>query len=186
MDPKQNPPLDPEKAAEFWAKTHADVRQADLDEYTALLTAHFVRPLGPGLGYGEVEPDVFAAVRGVYPTMTKQEWEAMPYGERVAYLRRALPDAGNRPTRRRRGTSARKPRPLTPRQTEVVQTVGECKGNIAKAAQQLGLHRKTVEEAYKAGLAKLGKVAVKSRDKTRLHPRDKRGQAAIDADERLE
>jgi len=84
--------------------------------------------------------------------------------------------------RTRRGTRDRKPRPLTPRQTEVVQIVGECRGDIAKAAKRLGLHRKTVAEAYRAGLKKLGKVAVTHG--TRLYSRDRRGQADIsDADD---
>jgi hypothetical protein len=84
----------------------------------------------------------------------------------------------DKPARRtRRGTKPRKPRPLTGRQVEAVQVVGECKGDIAKAAKRLGLHRKTVAESYKAGLTKLGKVAVKHG--TRLFPRDRRGQEDI-------
>ncbi len=85
---------------------------------------------------------------------------------------------------RRRGTAPRKPRPLTARQAEVVQIVGECKGVIAVAARQLGRDRKTVAEIYKAAMAKLGKSVVRSKDKTRLLPRDKRGQEAVsDADD---
>lgn len=80
---------------------------------------------------------------------------------------------------RRQATKARKPRRLTPRQAEVVQIVGECKGNIAEAARRLGLDRKTVDESFKAGLAKLGKEAVRSCDKTRLFVRDRRGQEIV-------
>jgi hypothetical protein len=95
-------------------------------------------------------------------------------------------EAGNghkkRPIRRRPGT-VKKLRRLTIPQTEAVQIVGECKGNIAEAARRLGKNRKTVEEAYKAGLKKLGKQAVRSRDKTRLFARDRRGQDCISEDD---
>ena len=97
----------------------------------------------------------------------------------------AVKPAVNKPKRTRCPTKYRKPRPLTVRQTEVVQIVGECTGNIAKAARQLGRDRKTVEETYRAGLAKLGKTVYHSRDKTRLLPRDKRGQEAVSEDDDL-
>ena len=81
--------------------------------------------------------------------------------------------------RKRRPGKPQKPRPLTALQTEAVQIVCECKGNVAKAAKQIGKDRKTVEKAYRAGLGKLGKTAYLSRDKTRLLPRDKRGVDAV-------
>jgi hypothetical protein len=86
-------------------------------------------------------------------------------------------------THARRASKPQKPRPLTPRQTEVVQIVGECKGNLAEAARRLGRTYKTVEESYRAGLAKLGKTAVQSRDKTRLLARDRRGQIDVSEDD---
>jgi hypothetical protein len=79
--------------------------------------------------------------------------------------------------RSRRPSKPRKPRPLTARQTEVVQVVGECKGNIAAAAKRLGRDRKTVDETYRAGLAKLGKIPVKHGTKTLPH--DRRGQVNL-------
>jgi DNA-binding CsgD family transcriptional regulator len=85
----------------------------------------------------------------------------------------------SKPKRTRRPSRARKPRPLTPRQTEVVQIVGECKGDIAEAARRLGKNRKTVEEAYRAGMTKLGKTVYHSKGKTRLLARDRRGQENI-------
>lgn len=78
---------------------------------------------------------------------------------------------------RRRATKPRKPIPLTPRQAEVIQIVGELKGDIAAAARKLGRDRKTVDEIYKAGMKKLGKEAV--RHKTRTLARDRRGQDDI-------
>ncbi len=86
-----------------------------------------------------------------------------------------------KPNRNRRPSKNRKPRPLTVPQTEAVVMVAECKGNIAEAAQRLGKDRKTVEEAYKAGLAKLGKQAVKHG--TRTLSRDRRGQVEFAKEE---
>ena len=87
--------------------------------------------------------------------------------------------------RNRHGERSRKPSPLTQRQAEVIQVVGECKGNIAQAARQLGRDRKTIEQTYRAGMEKLGKTVIQSKDKTRLFSRDKRGQALVsDADDR--
>jgi hypothetical protein len=72
---------------------------------------------------------------------------------------------------------------LTPIQAEIVQIVGEFKGNIAAAARQLVKDRKTVAESYRAAMGKLGKSVV-SRDKTQLLPRDKRGQESVSTDNR--
>lgn len=72
------------------------------------------------------------------------------------------------------------PRPLTPRQSEAIQLAGECKGNLAKAARQMGVDRKTFVQHYKAGLAKLGtKAAGPNRMKPQKLPTDRRGQANI-------
>jgi hypothetical protein len=92
--------------------------------------------------------------------------------------------AQKQPKRKRKRTSdkPRKPRPLTATETETIQIVGECKGNVAAAARRLGKDRKTVEESYRTGLGKLGKEAY--RYKTRLLPRDKRGQEVISDDSR--
>jgi DNA-binding CsgD family transcriptional regulator len=94
-------------------------------------------------------------------------------------LDEAIKPPASKPKRTRRRSRARKARPLTPRQTEVVQIVGECKGNIAEVARRLGKNRKTVEEAYRAGMTKLGKTVYHSTDKTRLLARDRRGQENI-------
>ena len=97
-----------------------------------------------------------------------------------------IPEAGAEPgdgktatKRKKRATSPRKSRPLTPRQTEVIQIVGECKGNIAEAARRLGIDRKTVDEAYKAGMAKLGKDVCRLKKSDRVIARDKRGQLDV-------
>jgi hypothetical protein len=82
------------------------------------------------------------------------------------------------PKRRRQGT-AKKPRPLTARQTEVIQIVGECKGNLAQAATRLGRNRKTIVEIYKAGMKKLGKDVSHAKKSDRLIARDRRGQSDV-------
>ncbi len=79
--------------------------------------------------------------------------------------------------KRRRSGAAEKPRPLTPPQAEAIQIVGECKGNMAEAARRLGKDRKTLDQAYRAGLTKLGKQPV--RYGTRTLYRDRRGQENI-------
>jgi hypothetical protein len=87
--------------------------------------------------------------------------------------------AGKTTRGKKRGTKPRKPRPITPRQLEVIQTVADCCGNLAVAGRRLGLDRATIEEAYKAGMEKAGKVVYHSKDKTRLLVRDQRGQENV-------
>jgi DNA-binding CsgD family transcriptional regulator len=86
----------------------------------------------------------------------------------------------NRSRRRRRKTDAA-PRPMTAKQTEAVQIVGECKGNFSEAARRLGVSPKTVREHYQAGLRKLGRKAVKHA--TQRLPSDRRGQDSISSDD---
>jgi len=93
--------------------------------------------------------------------------------------RRATDKPTQRHPRKRRGVRTRKPRPLTARQVEVIETVAQAKGNIAEAARRLGRNRKTIEEIHKAGWEKVGKVAYHSKDKTRLLVRDRRGQENV-------
>jgi predicted DNA-binding protein (UPF0251 family) len=81
----------------------------------------------------------------------------------------------SKPTKRQR---ARNPKPLTAKQLEVVQTVGECEGNIAEAARRLGKDRKTVDEAYKAACEKIGMAAPSAKKTIRL-AQDMRGQETI-------
>ena len=72
---------------------------------------------------------------------------------------------------------------LTPIQAETVHMVGECEGDVAKAARRLGKDRKTVQQSYESAMAKLGKVAVTPR--TVGAPQDKSGQCTLsEADDR--
>ncbi len=121
------------------------------------------------------------------------DWRPPGLLENLRELQQALEKARKwlktqkRPKRKRKRASdkPRKPRPLTPRQIEVAQIVGECKGNMAVAARRLGRDRSTVAEIYGAAMAKLGKEAVRSPDKTRLFVRDKRGQEAVSREDDL-
>ena len=117
---------------------------------------------------------------GLQPT----EFYRLSIAGRIPWLRRAIKKPSQ--TRRaRRGTKLRKLRALTSAQTAAIQIVGECKGNIAEAARRLGKDRKTVEESYRTGLLKLNKTAFWNKGKTRLLPRDRRGQeVASDTDDR--
>lgn len=94
-----------------------------------------------------------------------------------AALRKLLAAGGKRKVTRRRRKSDNMPKPLTAKQLEAVQIVGECKGNITKAAEQVGIDRKSMQERYDAAMTKLGASAVKH--KTKQLGNDKRGQANI-------
>jgi hypothetical protein len=95
---------------------------------------------------------------------------------------RPLPQVGTKQHRKRPPLEAA---PLTEKQTEVVQIVGECKGNFAEAGRRLGLDRKTVKQHYQAAMGKMGKAAIKR--VTGPLPCDRRGQSRLtdDDDRRL-
>lgn len=98
--------------------------------------------------------------------------------EHLSRLLTAIGDAGEAKGKRQfRKRRSQKSRPLTPIQLEAIKVVGECEGNFTKAAKQLGKDRKTVQESYNAGLAKLAKVAPKH--STTAQPTDRRGQANL-------
>jgi predicted DNA-binding protein (UPF0251 family) len=104
--------------------------------------------------------------------------------ERAARKATAAPLLSKKvPKRRRRPPLARKVRPLTPKQTEAVQIVGECKGSFADAARRMGLDRKTVRQHYYAGMKKMGR-AIGKKPKTERLSQDSRGQATVSQDRR--
>ncbi|MEW6358495.1 MAG: hypothetical protein AB1696_19330 [Planctomycetota bacterium] len=81
--------------------------------------------------------------------------------------------------RRNRQPFTKKTRPLTDKQTEAMQIVGECKGSIAAAAKRLGRDHKTVRQHYDAALKKMGKKAVNHLIKKQRLPTDRRGQVNV-------
>jgi len=101
----------------------------------------------------------------------------------------AIADVMDGKARRKRGRrAAGKPRPLTARQLEALGRVAECKGNIAEAARQLGVDRKTVRQHVDAGLTKLSlSLPQYLRDhkpgKTLKQPTDLRGQETLASDD---
>jgi hypothetical protein len=100
----------------------------------------------------------------------------------------ATPAAADPPAkknRRRRRNVPRKPVPLTDKQLEAAQLVGEHKGNIAAAATAAGKTRQAMEKLYKKAMKKLGKKAL-PKPKTHAVPEDNRGQANIAAHEEEE
>jgi hypothetical protein len=139
---------------------------------------HWLPSRRPGFKLGQHDPSVLLPV-GPPPAF------GYPHAMRLIAdeIAKATPETSlvDKPKRRRRPTTATKP--LTEIQAEVVQIVGECKGNVAEAARRRGRDRKTVDEEYKAALKKLGKSVVKAT--TQPLPKDRRGQENItDGDNR--
>jgi hypothetical protein len=94
-------------------------------------------------------------------------------------------NAGAGKTKNHRGVGQRRRRRQqrgpTPKQLEAVQIVGECNGNIAEAARQLGRDAKTVSELYRKGLKNAGSLTISRRNRPRTGsiPTDARGQVGI-------
>jgi hypothetical protein len=87
----------------------------------------------------------------------------------------AARSSGDKTPRRPRKKLA--PRKLTEIQRKTLEVVAECKGNVAKAAGRLGKDPKTVKEAYRTALLKLGKEPTTyGKVNTGTYFRDKRGQ----------
>jgi predicted DNA-binding protein (UPF0251 family) len=87
-----------------------------------------------------------------------------------------LPTTSGRQKRRRR-TNPRKPRPLTPKESEAVHLVGEHKGKVAAAAKVAGKSRQAMQKLYDKAMKKLGKSVF--RHATQAIPSDLRGQSTI-------
>ena len=64
--------------------------------------------------------------------------------------------ANKTPHVKRRRRTTKNVRPLTPKQTEVMETVSHHAGNRTKAASELGITRQAVDKAFNAGMKKLG------------------------------
>jgi hypothetical protein len=82
---------------------------------------------------------------------------------------------------RRRRTPDRRAKPLTPRQAEAMQMVGEHKGNYSAAARAMGVTPQRVRALYGEACQKLGISATKKGKAGRL-PTDRRGQPTVAAE----
>lgn len=107
--------------------------------------------------------------------------------EAAAVLRSCGAPAGETKSASRQKTGKRRQsdlRPLTTKQTEAIQIVGECSGDIAKAAKRLGKDRKTVKQHYDAGMAKVGQAAVvDNKPKPGSLPTGSRGDDEVTGDD---
>lgn len=116
---------------------------------------------------------------------------ALSMGEMAADYRKTLAAcarffAAKRP---RRPPLMPKVYPLTPRESEVMQIVNECKGNLAAAARRFGIDRSSLKECYDAGNRKLARMGVpipssRPTPKTTRLPVDRRGQVRVAKDRR--
>jgi hypothetical protein len=158
-DPDGAPPRSVEFGPEVreFLVTLARVDPGTLDAFTAAVTAR-------------VEAAIAAAGGNTAPTV------APPAGNETA----AAKDA-KRQQRRRRRQAPRQAHPVTWKQTEALQLVGEHKGNITAAAKQAGKSRVAMSKLYNKALCKLGEKAPKAQKvKTQRLPHDRRGQVAVE------
>jgi DNA-binding CsgD family transcriptional regulator len=103
--------------------------------------------------------------------------------EFLAHPEPASGDGKRSGKRRTRNRPPATPKPLTAKQVEAVQMVGDCKGNFAEAARRLGVTSKTVRQHYRAAITKTGQTVVKHA--TKALPSDRRGQTNLaDGDDR--
>jgi hypothetical protein len=116
--------------------------------------------------------------------MSRNDAMGLPITEALSLM--TPKPAAQKRRRRKARPAAASPKPLTAIQTQTIQVVSECEGNIAAAAHRLGKDRKTVEESYRTGMLRLGKEAYWNRHKTRLLARDRRGTEDVaDVDDHL-
>jgi hypothetical protein len=117
-----------------------------------------------------VEAAIAAAEENTAPTI------APPAGNGTAATKEA-----KRQQRRRRRQAPRQAHPITPKQTEALQLVGEHKGNITAAAKQAGKSPAAMSKLYHKACRKLGEKASKAQKvKTQRLPHDRRGQVAVE------
>jgi DNA-binding CsgD family transcriptional regulator len=196
------PPADPLGAG--WADVHAaGVLLTTAGTTLSVLFAHHLMAAMPP-GEGRAEPidltDLRAAVLAVrhesgavhhpdLPDTCDSKWTVQAQRVRQAAVER-LEDAAEhalayaetcKPAkqRKRRRSTARKPTPLTPRQIEVTQLMGEHKGNAGAVAKQMGISPQAVRKLYAKGMRKLGRSAKLLAPWTTGLPLDRRGQANV-------
>ena len=116
-------------------------------------------------------PETWSQVAELPKVYEKLEW----------ILKRRIQWLGekNGTKRRRRQSGAANQKPLTNRQIEAVQWIGELR-SYTQAGKRMGIGRKAAEQHVKAAYKKLGAAVVKEmRVKTTQLPTDKDGQANV-------
>lgn len=176
-----------DKAGEMIVRARQNGWRPVLDGFDEMIDFHSqptpesTKRLGRTPGMGNLFLDVIDSL----PEVPMFEFSAEGHSLKEVHGCKALAklygecQAPNRGSRRYRMV---RPRRLTPRQTEVMHVVGECKGNISEAARQLGCDRRTVKRQHIAALKKLGATAT-DRPKVQGLPRDRRGQEHVSADD---
>jgi predicted DNA-binding protein (UPF0251 family) len=105
----------------------------------------------------------------------------------VRLLAEAKPDAKSvlAVKKRRRRTPLREARPLTPKEVEALQLLGEHKGNYTAAAKVAGISRTALIKRYKKAIKKLPRSAavMKKKPTTQPLPLDHRGQVNLSDEE---
>lgn len=91
-------------------------------------------------------------------------------------------ECGAKPRKQRR-RRRRENNPLTHRQVEAMQIVGEHKGNKTAAAQALGVSRTALRKLYAKAATKLGDSTPRKKAKTIKLMTDNRGQVDVAADD---
>ncbi len=136
----------------------------------------------------EHDPHVYSLPGCRLPYTTDCKTQAMtvyPTNDWKLQMRKfqALAADAKKPKRRRR-QSARKPSPLTPKQTEAMYLYAEHKENFTAAAKEAGISRTAMKKLFDKACKKLGRKAMKAmpKGKTQGLPLDHRGQVNL-ADE---
>ena len=87
--------------------------------------------------------------------------------QRVTAIREALSRKGPSGKRTKKARRSLRGQALTDKQREVLEMVGECKGNKSEAARRLGIDPSTVRQQHKAAMEKLGEMASGLKDPRR-------------------
>jgi hypothetical protein len=113
--------------------------------------------------------DIIRAERG----LEAEKVEALRLTEAAGFL---APRRQPRRTRRRQAPATTNP--LTAKEVEAMQLVGEHEGNITAAAKAAGRTRQAMSKSFRKALGKMGKK-VMPRPKTQALPTDRRGQIDV-------
>ena len=124
------------------------------------------------------------SLQGVQAAMYREEDEARRAEDKrnevaVKAEGRRLQCAKNKPPRKRRRKAPPRTRKVTGLQTEALHQLGLCDNNVTKAAEAMGITRKTFRDHVEAAYRNLGRRAAKLEVKTSRLPTDQRGQGTV-------